>query len=183
MVGVTTDSVHRFGGQPRYGDLLEEALMPIERLPSGTRGARMPPRPLMRILMPLMERIHRRSGDRFRGGHLLYLTTLGAKSGEQRTNPVARFDDGAGGWYIVVSYGGSARHPGWYHNMVAHPDQVYVEVAGVKRRVAVEQLEGAARDEAWKQVTAKAPSFLDYTAKTDRELPVLRLTPVTEGQA
>jgi hypothetical protein len=67
--------------------------------------------------------------------------------------------------------------------MVAHPDQVYVEVAGVKRRVAVEQLEGAARDEAWKQVTAKAPSFLDYTAKTDRELPVLRLTPVTEGQA
>jgi deazaflavin-dependent oxidoreductase (nitroreductase family) len=183
MVGVTADPVHRFGGQPRYGGLREGALMPIERLPSGTRGARMPPRPLLRILMPLMERIHRRSGDRFRGGHVLYLTTLGAKSGEQRTNPVARFDDGAGGWNIAASYGGSARHPGWYHNMVAHPDQVYVEVAGVKHRVAVEQLAGEARDEAWARVTAQAPGFLDYTAKTDRELPVLRLTPVTEGQA
>ena len=157
--------------------------MPIERLPSGTRGARTPPRPLLRFLMPLMERLHRRSGDRFRGGHVLYLKTVGARSGEPRTNPVARFDDGAGGWYIVASYGGAARHPGWYHNIVVHPDQVFVEVAAVKRRVAVEQLEGAARDEAWAQVTAKAPSFLDYTSKTDRQLPVLRLTPVPEGQA
>jgi deazaflavin-dependent oxidoreductase (nitroreductase family) len=157
--------------------------MSIERLPSGTHGARTPPRALMRILMPLMERIHRRSGDRFRGGHLLYLTTVGAKSGEQRTNPVARFDDGAGGWYVVASYGGSARHPGWYHNIVAHPDQVFAETGGTKRRVAVEQLAGEARDAAWAQITAKAPTFNDYTAKTDRQLPVLRLTPVAHGQS
>ena len=83
----------------------------------------------------------------------------------------------------MASFGGSARHPAWYHNMVAHPDEVWAEVAGRKHRVAVEQLDGAARDEAWATVTAQAPSFLDYTAKTDRQLPVLRLTPVREAQA
>jgi hypothetical protein len=53
--------------------------------------------------MPIMEWFHRRSGDRFRGSDLLYLTTVGARTGERRTNPVARFDDGRGGWLVVAS--------------------------------------------------------------------------------
>jgi deazaflavin-dependent oxidoreductase (nitroreductase family) len=78
--------------------------------------------------------------------NLLYLTTTGAHSGRQRTTPVARFDDGAGGWYVVASAGGSASHPDWYHNLAAHPDQVWAEVGRAKRRVRVEQLSGAERD-------------------------------------
>jgi deazaflavin-dependent oxidoreductase (nitroreductase family) len=152
--------------------------MPIERLPSGTRGARVPPRLVMRFLMPLMQRIHRRTGDRFRGNDLLYLTTVGARTGEKRTTPVGRIDDGAGGWYVVASFGGAARHPGWYHNIVAHPDQVWAEVSGTSHRVEVEQLGGEARENAWARVTAESPSFLEYVKHTDRELPVLRLTPV-----
>jgi deazaflavin-dependent oxidoreductase (nitroreductase family) len=152
--------------------------MPIEKLPSGTRGARLPPRALLRFLQPLMLRIHRRTGDRFRGGDLVYLTTVGARSGERRTTPVARFDDGAGGWVVVASFGGAARHPGWYHNIAAHPDQVWAEVSGTSHRVEVEQLSGEARERAWAEVTARAPSFLGYVENTDRELPVLRLTPV-----
>ena len=45
-------------------------------------------------------------------------------------------------------------------------------------RVAAEQLDGAAYDAAWAHITARSPSFLDYVEKTDRRLPVLRLTPV-----
>ena len=85
--------------------------MPVDRLPGGTRGARMPPKRLLAVLMPIMEWFHRRSGDRFRGSDLLYLTTVGARTGERRTNPVARFDDGQGGWLVVASFGGAARHP------------------------------------------------------------------------
>jgi deazaflavin-dependent oxidoreductase (nitroreductase family) len=156
--------------------------VPIQPLPSGTRGARVPPRPLMRILMPIMRLIHRRSGDRFRGSNLLYLVTVGARTGERRTTPVARFDDGEGGWFVVASFGGAARHPGWYHNIAAHPDQVWAEVRGTTHHVRAEQLDGAAYEQAWAQITTASPSFLDYLAKTDRRIPVLRLTPTNPGR-
>lgn len=152
--------------------------MAIRKLPEGTRGVRTPPRFLARAMTGLMVRVHRRGGDRFNGMDLLYLTTVGARSGQRRTTPMARFDDGAGGWFVVASAGGAARHPGWYHNVAAHPDQVWAEVSGTSRRVEVEQLEGEARDGAWATVTQRVPSFQSYETKTDRELPILRLTPV-----
>lgn len=153
--------------------------MPIEKLPGGTRGTRTPPSLLSRITTPLMVRWHRRSGDQFSGMDLLYLTTVGARSGTSRTTPVARFDDGQGGWIIVASAGGATHHPSWYHNIVAHPDQVRVEVARKQHRVRVDQLEGARRDEAWARVVERVPRFKGYLNKTDRQLPVLRLTPVS----
>ena len=113
--------------------------MPMEKPPAGTRGARTPPSFVNKLVMPIMMRIHRRGGDRFQGMDLLYLTTVGARSGQQRTNPVARFDDGHGGWHVVASAGGAAQHPAWYHNIAAHPDQVWVEFGGKKHRVKVEQ--------------------------------------------
>jgi len=152
--------------------------MSVDKLPGGTRGTRRPPGFIARLLMPIMMRIHRRSGDRFQGQELLYLTTTGAKSGERRTNPVARFDDSGGGWVIVASAGGTAQHPGWYHNIVAHPDQVQAEVAGKTHHVTVDQLEGEARGRAWAVVVSTQPRFGGYTEKTDRVLPVLRLTPI-----
>jgi len=152
--------------------------MAIRKLPSGTRGARTPPRLLSKILMPLATWVHRRSGDRLRGQDLLYLSTIGARSGQARTNPVARFDDGAGGWFVIASAGGAAAHPAWYHNIVAHPDDVVVEVARTTHRVRVEQLEGDEREAVWRQLTERAPGFAGYENKTDRTIPVLRLTPI-----
>jgi deazaflavin-dependent oxidoreductase (nitroreductase family) len=131
----------------------------------------------VKVVMPMMMWIHRRTGDRFNGSELLYLTSIGARSGRRRTNPVARFDDAKGGWLVVASFGGAARHPGWYHNIAAHPDQVWAEVSGTTHRVDAEQLDSTARDDAWARITARSPSFLEYADKTDRHLPVLRLTP------
>lgn len=150
--------------------------MTIAKTPGGTRGARVPPRRLIKILVPLMARSHRRKGDTFQGNELLYLTTIGAKSGETRNHPVARFDDGEGGWWIVASLGGAAHHPAWYHNIAAHPDRVSVEVAGSHYQVSAQQLSGADYDNAWAQITSRSPGFLEYAKKTDRHLPVLRLT-------
>jgi deazaflavin-dependent oxidoreductase (nitroreductase family) len=151
--------------------------MTVRKTPEGTRGARPMPRLAGKLMQPLMIRIHRRSHDRFGGMNLLYLTTVGARSGERRTTPVARFDDGAGGWYVVASAGGTARHPAWYYNLVENPDQVWAEVSGTQRRVEVDQLAGEARERAWDLVVREAPRFASYLDKTDRELPVLRLTP------
>ena len=149
--------------------------MPVEKLPAGTRGSRQPPGWLGRIFTPIMIRVHRRKGDRFQGMDLLYLTTVGAKSGEPRTTPMARFDDGRGGWIVVASAGGTARHPAWYHNIAAHPDQVRVELAGRKVAVSAEQLHGQAREQAWGRIKNELPRFAKYEQQTDREIPVIRL--------
>jgi deazaflavin-dependent oxidoreductase (nitroreductase family) len=151
--------------------------MAVNKLPSGTRGAGTPPRLVGKVLGPLMTRVHKRSGDRFQGMDLLYLTTVGARSGKQRTTPVARFDDGGGGWVVVASGGGSKAHPAWYHNIAAHPDEVWAEVSGTRQHVAVDQLDGEERDAAWAVVVRTAPRFAGYVEKTDRTLPVLRLRP------
>ena len=153
--------------------------MSIQKLPAGTHGTRAMPGLLARLMMPLLVKMHRRSDNKARGMDLLYLTTVGARSGKSRTAPMARTDGGNGTWLVVASSGGTAQHPGWYHNIVAHPDQVKAEVDGVTYRVNVEQLEGQERAQAWAKHVERNPNFNDYLAKTDRELPVLRLTPVS----
>ena len=121
--------------------------------------------------MPLMEKLHRRQGDRFRDFDVLYLHTVGAKSGQPRSSTVARLTDDRPGVLVVASYGGAQHHPAWYHNLVAHPDRVSVEYGGRTHRVSV----------AWKHIVAQSPQFGGYESKTDRELPVLRLVPIEES--
>ena len=152
--------------------------MSFQKTPSGTRGARFGSRSnaLTRFLGRMMIRQHRRSGDRFQGMDLLYLTTVGARTGEQRQTALARFPDGPDSWLIVASAAGTARHPGWYHNIAAHPDQIWVEVAGQRHRVTAQQLDGERRAEAWRRITAEQPRYAGYQRKTDRELPIVRLT-------
>ncbi len=116
------------------------------------------------------------TGDRFLGMDLLYLTTTGAKTGQQRVTPLARFPDGDGAWLVVASAAGSARHPGWYHNVAAHPDQVWIEMGGQRIRVSAEQLDGTRREEAWQRIVASQPRYAGYQRKTDRVLPVIRLS-------
>ena len=77
----------------------------------------------------------------------------------------------------MASAAGAARNPAWYHNLAAHPDQVWIELPGREVAVTAEQLHGAERDEAWRQITAAVPRFAAYQQATDRELPIIRLVP------
>src|SRR5262245_52744373 len=119
-------------------------------------------------------------GRRFRDFDVLYLHTVGAKSGQPRSSTVARLADDNPGVLVVASYGGAQHHPAWYYNIVAHPDSVSVEYGGRTRRVTVTQLAGEERVTAWEHIVARSPQFGGYESKTDRELPVLRLVPVEE---
>jgi len=76
----------------------------------------------------------------------------------------------------VASNGGADRHPSWYHNLRAHPDQVWVEVSGRRIHARVEQLEGERRRAALERIVASQPRFGGYQRKTNRTLPVLRLS-------
>ncbi len=111
---------------------------------------------------------HRRSGDKFQGMDLLYLTTVGAKSGQKRQSTVTRFEDGDDAWLVVASAGGAAHHPAWYHNIAAHPDQVWIEFAGKELRVNAAQLDGDARAHAWQRITESQPRRIAAAAAAPR---------------
>lgn len=107
----------------------------------------------------------------------LLLITVGSKTGQTRETPLGRFDAPDGGWYIVASANGARQNPSWYHNIAAHPDAVHVVVAGTEVAVTAEQISGAERDQVWRRVCVDQPRFGKYGAKTDREIPIIRLTP------
>ncbi|HTT50078.1 MAG TPA: nitroreductase/quinone reductase family protein [Streptosporangiaceae bacterium] len=151
--------------------------MSFQTTPGGTRGARGPgSNPVTRTAMRVMTSWHRRSGDKFQGMDLLYLTTVGAKTGHKRQSTLARFEDGEDAWLVVASAAGSAHHPAWYHNIAAHPDQVWIEFGGRQLRVTATQLDGDARAQAWQRITQMQPRYASYEKKTDRAIPVIRLT-------
>jgi deazaflavin-dependent oxidoreductase (nitroreductase family) len=109
------------------------------------------------------------------GVNALVLTTVGRKSGRERTTPVGWFPGKGDSWLIVASAGGAVRNPAWYYNIAANPDQIRIEVDGRKVAVVAEQLHGDERAEAWQQIITAAPRFAQYQQKTDRELPIIRL--------
>lgn len=126
-----------------------------------------------------MSKQHRRKGYKFMGMDVVFLTTIGRKTGERRETPLAWFPDGGSAWLIVASAGGSAHNPDWYHNLAAQPDQVWIELPQRKLRVTPEQLEGARREECWRRIVQAQPRYAKYQAKTDRLLPVIRLVPAS----
>jgi deazaflavin-dependent oxidoreductase (nitroreductase family) len=82
-----------------------------------------------------MRNRHRRKGYTFMGMDVLFLTTIGRRTGQRRETPVVWFPDGEDAWPIVASAAGSAHNPDWYHNLAAHPDQVWIGLPGRNLRV------------------------------------------------
>jgi deazaflavin-dependent oxidoreductase (nitroreductase family) len=161
--------------------------MPIEKTPAGTRGTEMPGgKLLMKVLEPLAKRhvgAYRKTGGTDRMSTMMkfpvvLLTTKGAQSGAERIVALGGFQDGDA-WLIVASKGGSKTHPAWLNNMIAHPDDIWLEVGKRKMKVHAESLRGAEREEAYSRVAAVAPQYGEYPKKTDRVIPVIRLTPVS----
>jgi deazaflavin-dependent oxidoreductase (nitroreductase family) len=114
----------------------------------------------------------------FRGATgVLSLTTVGAKSGRSRRTTVSYFPDGNQAWLIVGSAGGASWHPAWVYNLARNPDQVWIEMGSRKLKVKPESLTGERRADAWRRITMAAPDFKKYEVSTDREMPVVRLTP------
>lgn len=90
--------------------------------------------------------------------------------------PVSWLPAADGSRLLIASAAGAPANPAWYYNLAAHPDQVRIEVGNKTIDVRAEQLHGAARAEEWKRIIAIAPRFAGYQQKTDRELPIIKLT-------
>ena len=116
-------------------------------------------------------------GGQFKGADLLLLTTTGDKSGERRISPLAYFRiDGK--LLIIGSFAGADINPAWVHNLRANPS-AQVEIGNDASDVTARELPSAERDELFGKITAAAPGFADYQAKTSRVIPVFELQPAS----
>ena len=105
----------------------------------------------------------------------LILHAAGRKSGKTRKYPLIYGRDG-NDYVVVASKGGAPDHPGWYKNLVAHPDavvQVWDKVIPVTART------GTPADKArvWPTMTAQWPDYDKYQKGTTRDIPVVLLRP------
>ncbi|MBC9227243.1 nitroreductase family deazaflavin-dependent oxidoreductase [Aeromicrobium sp. 636] len=143
----------------------------------GTRGGKTHGGPLTRLVNRFVARRARRSATASMGPmKLAVLTTIGARSGLPRENPVGWFPGGDGSYLVVASANGARNNPAWFHNIAAHPDDVTLEIGPRKIAVSAEQLHGAEREAALRSIIEAAPQFAGYNDKTDRVIPVVRLT-------
>ena len=106
----------------------------------------------------------------------LLLTTVGRKSGRELTMPLI-FGRHGPSYVVVASKGGAPAHPAWYLNLEATPG-VRVQVKGEKFAARAHTANATERAELWpKMVHIYAPYEL-YQTKTDRQIPVVILTPL-----
>ena len=137
--------------------------------------------PNLRWLLALITAIHRfvyrasggRLGRRFGGRDMLLLTTVGRKSGLERTAPLLYVPQGDD-FVVVASNAGDDRAPAWWLNLEARPAatvRVGRETCGVRAR-------RARPDEVprlWPLLEAAYGSYASYRERTTREIPVVLL--------
>lgn len=106
---------------------------------------------------------------------MLLLDHVGARSGRQRTSPLAYLEDGDN-IVIVASKGGSPRHPAWFHNLRANPDTT-VQVGSRRMPVTARVATSQERSRLWPKVVALYGGYEQYQRRTSRQIPLVILEP------
>ena len=111
---------------------------------------------------------------------VVMLTTTGARSGQPRTVPVLGIP-ATDGLAVIASNFGQSRHPGWYHNLRAHPEAEVV-VEGAHRRVRAVVADGDRRTRIWAEGLRMYPGFEQYERRAShREIVVFLLEPAADA--
>ena|SRR5436305_5635301 len=116
-----------------------------------------------------------RVGGMFEGTPLLLLHHTGARTGKERINPLAYLRDGER-YVIFASKAGAPTNPDWYHNLKANPE-VTIEVGTDTLPATAGEATGEERERLFQAQVERAPTFADYQANTERQIPVIILTP------
>ncbi|MEE2059334.1 nitroreductase family deazaflavin-dependent oxidoreductase [Rhodococcus artemisiae] len=124
-------------------------------------------------------RVYRESGGKegyiWNGVPTLLLTVTGRRSGKPKTSALIFARDGDD-YLVVASKGGAPQHPLWYVNLQADPHaevQVQDRTMSVVARTATPE----EKPRLWKIVTEAWPNYDLYQSRTDREIPVVVLSP------
>jgi deazaflavin-dependent oxidoreductase (nitroreductase family) len=112
-------------------------------------------------------------GGNFEGAPLLLLHSTGAKSGQERVNPMM-YQAVGDSFAVFASKAGADTNPDWYHNVIAHPETV-AEVGTETIEVTARVLDAEEREPIWQEQKSRYPGFADYETKTSRVIPVVLL--------
>jgi deazaflavin-dependent oxidoreductase (nitroreductase family) len=127
----------------------------------------------VRDQVELYERTGGREGNTLRdtGMPVIILTTRGNKTGKIRKSPLMRVEHD-GEYALVASVGGAPKHPVWYFNLKANPDDVTMQDGPEPFAVDVRELQGDEKARWWERAVAAFPPYADYQARTQRQIPV-----------
>ncbi len=114
-------------------------------------------------------------GTTLRGVPVVVITSVGARSGKLRKNPVMRVEHG-GVYAAVASKGGAPEHPAWYRNLIGHP-RVELQDGPSRGDYTAREVSGDERAVWWERAVEVWPDYAEYQTKTDREIPVFVLEP------
>jgi deazaflavin-dependent oxidoreductase (nitroreductase family) len=148
-----------------------------------TRPPRVPPQWFKHVFWRVHRALYRLSGGGFlwttsskRGWGALYLTTVGRKSGRDRSVIIGYLEDGPN-LILLAMNGWEEGHPAWWLNLEARPDAV-VRLAGQQaRRVHALRVTGEERDRPWQRWVAIEPQLDGYAGQRSTETPVILLEP------
>ena len=141
--------------------------------------------PLRSRLMKSMRKLHvflyHVSGGKIGGSlsrsPLLLLTVTGRKSGRAYTIPLA-YVLHKGEYLISASAAGADKHPVWLLNLEARP-AAKIEVNGKTYHVKASITTGEERNRLYDLFKVQGSNFREYEKQTTRNIPVIRLQPVT----
>jgi deazaflavin-dependent oxidoreductase (nitroreductase family) len=102
---------------------------------------------------------------------VIIVTMWGNKSGKVRKIALMRVEHN-GEYALVASMGGAPKHPVWFYNLKANPDQLTIQDGPKPFEAAVREVTGEERAEWWERAVAAYPPYAEYQQKTDREIPV-----------
>ncbi|OBI95740.1 nitroreductase [Mycobacterium alsense] len=114
-------------------------------------------------------------GYLWNGVPTLLLTTTGRRTGRQRTSALIFARDGDA-YLVVASKGGAPSHPSWYVNLQANPE-ARIQVRADEFAVAARTASATEKPRLWQIVTGVWPNYDAYQTRTDRDIPVVILTP------
>jgi deazaflavin-dependent oxidoreductase (nitroreductase family) len=111
-------------------------------------------------------------------GHpLLVMTATGAKTGEPRRS-ILTYTLDSGDYIVAGTASGSPSDPAWVHNVEANPN-VTIETGNRTFDATARVVDEDERARLWEQHVLALPWFADYPAQTGRDIPMVRLTPVS----
>src|SRR5215472_14671305 len=102
---------------------------------------------------------------------VIIVTMRGNKTGTVRKIALMRVEHD-GEYVLVASKGGAPRHPVWYYNLVASPNEVTIQDGPRPAEVEVRLVTGDERRVWWERAVAAYPPYAEYQKKTEREIPV-----------
>jgi deazaflavin-dependent oxidoreductase (nitroreductase family) len=116
-------------------------------------------------------------GNTLRGRPIIVLTSIGAKTGKLRKTPLMRVEHD-GEYAVVASQGGAPKHPVWYYNLTANP-HVELQDGATRRDYTAREVTGDEKAVWWDRAVATWPDYAGYQLKTERQIPMFVLTPMS----